>query len=125
MAQPEQCADNCADNCEHSVEAGKLCVHDKNYVLPDNNLDSDNVLVPYILEGDYLSVHHAKYDGSCEWKDTCSLKFIKNIDDGKACLVENGKKEQFILKTRFVSSYCFCSQLRSETDFKKIMPHVL
>jgi len=50
-----------------------------------------------------VQIAHAKYDPSCEWKNICSLKFIKDLGDNNI-MVENGLQTQFIIPANAIVS---------------------
>ena len=104
-------------SCQHYSQACKLCTHDKEFVIPNEKFVDDVDVRTHLRPGDFVTVHHTTYkDGECEWTDVCSLKFIKEQDSGKELTLENANGKQFIIRSKFISSYCFCSPSRKPQE---------
>jgi len=86
--------------CVHYEQANKLCTHTNQYI--HNNYISKSICGIYKVN-QYVQIAHSDYDGTCEWKDTCSLKII-GLNDNYTVLVENGNGEQFVIATNAIGS---------------------
>jgi len=95
----------CSDKteCIHYREAGNLCIHGGKESI---YIEEDPPIFDFPeFEGiEKVQIVHAKDDPSCEWKNTCSLKFIKNLGNNNI-LVENGLQTQFIIPANAIVSF--------------------